>query len=115
VSERADRRDIRDLVHFAEDGPRRGVLYETERLWSEVVCLQGGQRLGPIADAESDAIVAVLAGRVSVQVGRTRARTGQWESVLVRAGEELTLANASDEPSVLLVMTAPPPRPIDVE
>ena len=105
-----DRRDIRDLVHFGEDAPRRAVLYETGRLWAEVVCLQGAQRIGPIADSDADAIVAVLAGRVSVQVGRSRARGGQWESVLVPAGEELTIANASDEPSVLLVMTAPPPR-----
>ncbi len=33
----------------------------------------------------------------------------QWESALVPAGEELTLRNASEEPSVVLLVLAPPP------
>jgi hypothetical protein len=33
----------------------------------------------------------------------------QWESVVVLAGDELTLRNASSEPSVVLLVLAPPP------
>jgi quercetin dioxygenase-like cupin family protein len=106
-------RDIRDLVHFVEDAPRRRTLLESMRLWSEVVCLQGNQRLGPMADPASDAIVAVLAGEVATQVGRDRKRMKQWESVLVPAASELTLANASEEPSVVLIVAAPPPASAD--
>lgn len=104
-------RDIRDLVHFSEDDPRHGTLFESEHLWSEVICLQGAQGLGPMSDPASDAIVVVISGEVSAQVGKSRDRMNQWDSVLVEAGVELTVRNASPDPAVLLLVTAPPPVP----
>jgi quercetin dioxygenase-like cupin family protein len=102
-------RDLRDLVHFDEDGPRHAALYETGRLWSEVVCLDRNQALGPITDPDSDAIVVVVTGRVVVQVDRGRKRREQWETALVEAGSELSITNASPEPAVVLLVAAPPP------
>jgi mannose-6-phosphate isomerase-like protein (cupin superfamily) len=102
--------DIRDLVRFSDDEPRRSTLVEAERLWSEVVCLQGAQGLGPLRDDGSDGLLVVLAGRVAAQVGKGRARMEQWESVVVPAGDELTVRNASEEPAVLLLVAAPPPE-----
>jgi glyoxylate utilization-related uncharacterized protein len=101
--------DIRDLVHFSDDEPRRQTLVEGERLWSEIVCLQAAQGVGPIRDDESDGILVVLAGEVATQVGKGRARMKQWEAVDVPAGMELTIRNASEEPAVVLVVVAPPP------
>jgi len=103
-------RDIRDLVRFADDAARTEVLHETERIWSQVVCLQGSQDLGPVSDPVSDGLVAVLAGEVAAQVGSRRARMGQWSSAVVPAGAPLTLRNASTEPSVVLLVLAPPPE-----
>ena len=102
-------RSLTDLVHFTDDGPRTEVLTETSRLWSQVVCLQGAQGVGPMTDADADGIVMVLAGEVAVQVGKGRARMRQWETVTVPAGAELTLRNASEEPGVVLLVLAPPP------
>ncbi len=104
-----DAKDIRDLVRFSEDGPRHEALYESDHLWSEVVCLQGAQGLGPISDPDSDAICTVVTGRVAVQVDKGRKRVGQWGTVLVPAGSELTIRNASEEPAVILLVAAPPP------
>ena len=101
--------DIRDLVHFSDDEPRRKTLIEGERLWSEIVCLQQAQGVGPIRDDESDGILVVLAGEVAAQVGKGRARMKQWEAVEVPAGQELTIRNASEEPAVALIVVAPPP------
>ena len=101
--------DIRDLVHLSDDEPRRRTLIEGERLWSEIVCLQAAQGVGPIRDDESDGILVVLAGEVATQVGKGRARMKQWEAVDVPAGMELTIRNASEEPAVVLVVVAPPP------
>ena len=101
--------DIRDLVHFSDDEPRRQTLVEGERLWSEIVCLQAAPGVGPIRDDESDGILVVLAGEVATQVGKGRARMKQWEVVEVPAGLELTIRNASEEPAVVLVVVAPPP------
>ena len=47
--------------------------------------------------------------KIAAQIGKARARMQQWESALVPAGEELTLRNASEEPSVVLLVLAPPP------
>jgi Cupin domain. len=105
-------RDIRDLVWFADDAARHETLFETEHLWAQVVCLQNAQGLGPMSDASSDAMATVLAGEVAVQVGKTRARMGQWETVLVPRGQEFTIRNASGEPSVVLLTLAPPPSPL---
>ena len=102
-------RKVTDLVHFEDDAARTEVLYETRQLFSQVVCVQGSQGIGPMSDASSDGIVVVLAGEIATQVGKTRARMRQWESALVPAGEELTLRNASEEPSVVLLVLAPPP------
>jgi quercetin dioxygenase-like cupin family protein len=101
-------RSLTDLVRFGDD-TRVEVLAETERLFSQVVCLQGSQTFGPVADPSCDALVTVLAGEVAAQVGRGRARMKQWESVVAEAGHELTVTNASDEPSVVLLVLAPPP------
>ena len=106
---RVEARDLRELVHFDEDGPRHEALFETERLWSEVVCLDRNQALGPISDRDSDGIVLVVSGKVIVQVDRGRKRREQWETTLVPAGSELTLTNATGDPAVVLLVVAPPP------
>jgi len=100
---------VTDLVHFDEDQARTEVLYETERQFSQVVCVQGSQGLGPVSDEHAEGLVVVLAGEVAAQVGKARTRMKQWESVLVPPGDELTLRNASAEPAVVLLVLAPPP------
>lgn len=104
-------RDIRDLVHFSDDEPRHETLFESEHLWSEVICLQGAQGMGPMRDAASDAVLCVLSGELATQLDKSRSRMKQWESLLVPAGSELTLKNASDDPAVVLLIAAPPPTP----
>jgi glyoxylate utilization-related uncharacterized protein len=102
-------RKVTDLVHFGDEAPRSEVLVETPKLWSQVICLQGSQDHGPVSDPLADGLLVVLAGEVAAQVGRGRARMKQWESVTVPAGEELTVRNASEDPSVLLLVLSPPP------
>jgi quercetin dioxygenase-like cupin family protein len=102
-------RNVTDLVYFDDDAARTEVLHETGQLFSQVICLQEAQGVGPMRDADADGLVVVLAGEVAAQVGKGRARMRQWESVTVAAGDELTIRNASDEPSVVLLVLAPPP------
>ncbi len=64
-----------------------------------------------MSDPTSDAQVTVLAGAVAAQAGKGRARMGQWETIVVPAGTELTLRNASEEPTVVMLTLAPPPHP----
>ena len=57
------------------------------------------------------ALCVLLTGEVSIQVARSRKRLRQWGTALVPAGSELTIRNASVEPSVILLVAAPPPTP----
>src|SRR4051812_12436413 len=75
-------RDLRDLVHFDPDGPATHELFETEHLWSQLICLERTQRVGPIGDATSDALFVVIAGEVVIQVDKGRTRVKQWSAVL---------------------------------
>jgi len=102
-------RNLTDLIRFSEDEARREVLFDSEKLFSQIVCLQGSQTLGPLFDRASEGVVTVLAGEVAVQVGQARSRMKQWETTLVPPGEDLTLRNASPEPAVVLLVLAPPP------
>jgi glyoxylate utilization-related uncharacterized protein len=102
-------RKVTDLVHFGDEAARSEVLVETSKLWSQVICLQGSQDHGPVSDPEADGLLVVLAGEIAAQVGRGRARMKQWESLTVPAGDELTVRNASEDPSVLLLILSPPP------
>jgi redox-sensitive bicupin YhaK (pirin superfamily) len=106
-----ERKDLRDLVRFTEGGPNHERLFLSDHLWSEVVCLEGAQGFGPIADPDSDAVCTVLAGRIAVQVDRQRTKLDQWGSALIPAGSSLTVRNASPDPSVVLLIAAPPPTP----
>jgi quercetin dioxygenase-like cupin family protein len=101
--------DLRDLVHFSDDGPVHAPVHESERLWSELVCLDRNQGIGPITDPDSDAICLVVTGKIVVQLDRGRKRLSQWETVLVPAGSSLVVTNASPDPAVVLLVAAPPP------
>jgi glyoxylate utilization-related uncharacterized protein len=102
-------RNVTDLIYFDEEAARTEVLFETEQLFSQVLCLQEAQGVGPMQDAASDGLLVVLSGEVAAQIGRNRARMKQWASATVPAGDELTIRNASPEPSVVLLVLAPPP------
>ncbi|MGH2674298.1 MAG: hypothetical protein ACRDKA_00780 [Actinomycetota bacterium] len=104
-----DVRDLRDLVEFEEGGVVRRPVFESGRLWAQVVSLDVNRSYGPVGDPDAEAMVTILAGEAVFQVGRRRKRMGQWGSVLVPAGQELVVTNASGDPLVLLMVTAPPP------
>ena len=107
-------RDLRDHVRFSAEEPVREPLFESANVWSELVCLDRAQRVGPISGEGSDAVVTVVAGEVVVHVDRDRKRIGQWSSALVPAGSELAITNASMDPAVVMVVVAPPPERGDV-
>jgi mannose-6-phosphate isomerase-like protein (cupin superfamily) len=101
--------NLKRFVHFSPDGVRRETVFETDRVWTQVLCFERNQSLGPITDADSDGIFLVVAGEAMFIVESKRKRLEQWGTVLVPAGTEVTVTNASVEPLVLFVMTAPPP------
>jgi oxalate decarboxylase/phosphoglucose isomerase-like protein (cupin superfamily) len=109
-----DAADLRDFVEFSEGDVLRKTVFESERLWSQVVTLDRNQHYGPVSDPAADAMLTILAGEAVFMVNRSRKRMKQWGSVVVPTGSELVVTNASPEPLVILMVTAPPPAPRDV-
>ncbi len=109
-----DSADLRDLVAFEEGQVVRRTVFESDRMLTQLLCLDRSRRYGPVSDPGSDAVMTVVAGEAVFQVDRRRKRLQQWGSVLVPAGAQVTVANASPEPLVVLVNVAPPPvaRPL---
>jgi mannose-6-phosphate isomerase-like protein (cupin superfamily) len=103
--------NLKKFVHFSPDRVRRETVFETGRLWSEVQCFERNQSMGPVTDPDSDAVFTVIAGEAVFVVDGNRKRLGQWSTVLVPAGSEVTVSNASAEPLVLMLVAAPPPVP----
>jgi mannose-6-phosphate isomerase-like protein (cupin superfamily) len=105
-----DAADLPDFVEFEEDGVVRRQVFESHRLLAQVISVDVNRSYGPAGDPDADAMLTILAGEAVFQVGRGRKRMRQWGSVLVAAGEEIVVTNASGDPLVLLLVTAPPPR-----
>jgi quercetin dioxygenase-like cupin family protein len=103
--------NLKDHVRFSPDGVRRETLFDTDRLWAEVLCFERNQVVGPVTDPDSDALFTVAAGEAVVQVDNKRKRVEQWATVLVPAGSEVTVTNASADPLVMFLVAAPPPVP----
>ncbi|MGH2661296.1 MAG: hypothetical protein ACRDH8_00530 [Actinomycetota bacterium] len=101
--------DLRALVRFEEGEVVRSTVLESERLWAQLVCVDVNRSYGPVSDQNADAVFVVIAGETVLMVDRRRKRMGQWGAVLVPAGAQATATNASPDPLVLLVITAPPP------
>jgi mannose-6-phosphate isomerase-like protein (cupin superfamily) len=103
--------NLKDFVQFSPDEVTRRTVFETGHLWSEVVCLDRNQAIGPVKDADSDAQFTILAGEAAIQVNGRRSRLEQWGTVLVPAGAEVTVTNASVDPLVVFIVAGPPPTP----
>lgn len=106
-----DTADLSDFVRFSAEAPIRETVFESERMWCQIICMDRNQSLGPIADPQADGVLTVVAGEVVVLVDRSRKRLKQWGAALVPAASELVMTNASEDPAVLLFVTAPPPAP----
>ena len=104
-----EQRNLKQFVHFSLDGVRRETVFETDRLWTQVLCFERNQSIGPITDPDSDGVFVIIAGEAVFQVDGRRKRLDQWGTVLVPAGAAVTVTNASVDPLVLFLLTAPPP------
>ena len=103
--------NLKRHVHFSPDDVHRETVFETANLWTEVLCFERNQTLGPITDDGSDAVFTIVAGEGVFVVDGRRKRLEQWGTVLVPAGAQVTVTNASADPLVVLLTASPPPSP----
>lgn len=84
-------------------------LFETERFFLDVYCLEPGQSQKAHAHAGSDKVYAVLEGSVHARVGGEERELHAGEAVLAPAGSEHGIENRSASRAAVLVMMAPRP------
>jgi quercetin dioxygenase-like cupin family protein len=84
-------------------------LFETDRFFLDVYCLEPGQAQKAHAHAGSDKVYAVLEGSVVAQVGGEERELARGEAVLAPAGSEHGIVNRSRDRAAVLVLMAPKP------
>ena len=84
-------------------------LFETERFFCDVYCLEPGQSQKPHAHAGSDKLYAVLEGAVTVRIGPEEAELTVGDAVMAPSGIDHGVENRSGARAALLVFMAPKP------
>jgi quercetin dioxygenase-like cupin family protein len=84
-------------------------LFETERFFLDVYCLEPGQSQKAHAHEGSDKVYAVLEGRVVARVAGEERELGAGETVLCPAGSEHGIENRGGGRAAVLVFMAPKP------
>jgi quercetin dioxygenase-like cupin family protein len=97
------------LRRFSPDKLQKLNLFETERFFCDVYCLEPGQEQKAHAHAGSDKLYAVLEGVAEVRVGSDMRELRAGEMALCPAGSEHGVANRSNARTALLVFMAPKP------
>jgi quercetin dioxygenase-like cupin family protein len=84
-------------------------LFETERFFLDVYCLEAGQSQKAHAHEGSDKVYAVLEGTVVARVGEEQRELKEGETVLCPAGSEHGIENRGSRRAAVLVFMAPKP------
>lgn len=96
-------------IRFANEKMQKIGLFETDRFFFDLYCLEPGQAQKVHVHAGSDKAYYVLSGRATVRVGAQLQELTPGQAVLAPAGEEHGVTNAGEEPLTLLVFMAPKP------
>ena len=94
---------------FSAEKMKKVGLFETERFFLDLYCLEPGQSQKPHAHAGCDKVYLVAQGRARVQVGSEERTLVAGEAVMAGPGEVHGLANDSGERAIVLTLMAPPP------
>jgi quercetin dioxygenase-like cupin family protein len=103
-------RNVKSERRFSAEKMQKVNLFETERMFADVYCLEPGQEQKPHAHSGADKIYLVLEGRGRFHIGDEDRELGVDQIVLAPAGLEHGVSNNSDARLVLLVFMAPNPN-----
>ena len=102
-------KSIKQALQFLPDKMKKNSLFETERLFCDLYCLEPGQEQGAHVHQGSDKIYFVLQGKGLFQVGDSEKELGKDEIAIAPSGQKHGVKNPGPERLVLLVLMAPKP------
>ncbi len=103
-----DVKHLADFQQFRHDKLAKHNLFQTERFFLDVYCLEPGQAQAAHAHAGSDKVYVVLDGRCRFEVGGESGEYGPGAAVFCPAGSVHGVENAGPGRARLLVMMTPP-------
>ncbi|CCQ91275.1 conserved hypothetical protein, RmlC-like cupin [Nitrospina gracilis 3/211] len=101
---------VRDQAAFKTEKMNKVSLFDTDRFFCDVYCLEPGQAQKVHAHEGSDKIYYVLEGKGRVTVGTEEKEMSADEITLAPSGEEHGVVNHTDRRLVMLVFMAPKPQ-----
>jgi len=100
---------VRDVVKFKTEKLNKVSLFDTDKFFCDVYCLEPGQAQKVHAHDGSDKVYYVLEGEGKFTVGSDEKVLGADEITLAPAGEDHGVMNHSQGKLVILVFMAPKP------
>lgn len=103
-------RNLQSERRFSAEKMQKVNLFETERMFADIYCLEPGQEQKTHAHAVADKIYFVLEGTGRFHIGDDDRELGADQIVLAPADIEHGVRNESQARLVLLVFMAPNPN-----
>ena len=101
---------VGDQIAFNAEKMNKVSLFDSERFFCDVYCLEPGQKQKVHAHDGSDKIYYVLEGKGKVTVGQDERELAADEITIAPSGEEHGVVNHTDRRLVMLVFMAPKPQ-----
>ncbi len=103
-------RKIADEQRFSAEKMQKVNLFETDRMFTDVYCLEPGQSQRAHSHANADKVYVVIEGIARVLVGSEECDVEAGSAVLAPAGIEHGVRNSTEDRLSLLVFMAPNPN-----
>lgn len=103
-------KNVKAEQRFSPDKMQKINLFETERMFTDIYCLEPGQQQRAHAHAGADKIYFVLEGTGRFLIGGQERDLGPDNIVIAPSDIEHGVINATQERVVLLVFMAPNPN-----
>ena len=101
---------VGDAVAFKSEKMNKVSLFDTDRFFCDVYCLEPGQTQKVHAHEGSDKIYYVLEGRARITVGSEEKEVQAGEMTMAPSGDEHGVVNHTSYRTTMLVFMAPKPQ-----
>ena len=106
-----DVKKISEMVQFQAEKMRKVNLFESERMFCDLYCLEAGQEQVVHIHESNDKVYYVLEGRGRFTIGGESRLLGVGEIACAWSGQPHGVENCSDQRLTCLVYMAPHPKP----
>ena len=101
--------NIREAVEFNTEKMKKVSLFDTDKFFCDIYCLEPGQFQKVHSHEGSDKVYYVLEGQGKVTVGKEEKVLSQNQITLATSGEDHGVVNHTHAKLVILVFMAPKP------